>query len=79
MVKNIKYTLIQQLPSEHIQCFRPRTSSGVKDTPKKKKLVPKRSNPLLTGNGHKRSEQSTLGLAPSRVLTTPNKVCAMQN
>lgn len=64
MVKKIKYTLIQQLPSEHIQCFRPRNSCGMKDTLKKKKLVPKRSNPLLMGNGHKQSEQSTLGLAP---------------
>ena len=64
MVKKIKYTLIQQLPTEHIQCFRPRNSSGMKDTPKKKKLVPKRSNLLLMGDGHKQSEQSVLGLGP---------------
>lgn len=73
MLKKIKYTLIQQLPAEHIQWFRPRNSSGTKDTPKKKKLVPKRSNLLLTGDGHKQSEQSALGLGPLKAAHDPQQ------
>ena len=45
----------------------------MKYTPRKKKLVPKRSNPLLTGNGHKQSEQSTLGLAPIKGAHDPQQ------
>lgn len=45
----------------------------MKYKPKKKKLVPKRSNPLLTGNGHKQSEQSTLGLAPIKGAHDPQQ------
>lgn len=73
MVKKIKYTLIQQLPTEHTECFRPRNSSDMKDTPKKKKLAPKRSNPLLMGDGHKQSEQSALGLGPIKGAHDPQQ------